>query len=63
MSNDLMTIEQTCEYLQVKRGALAQLRYLGRGPTYFAPTLKTIRYSRADVDKWMVESRRVGTAA
>jgi predicted DNA-binding transcriptional regulator AlpA len=62
-TNELLTIDQVCEYLQVKPSALAQLRYTGRGPAYFAPTAKTIRYDKADIDKWIADSRRLSTAA
>ncbi len=63
LNDELLTIDQACAYLQVKRSALAQLRYTGRGPAYYAPTAKTIRYDKVDIDKWIADSRRVSTAA
>lgn len=39
---------------------LQKLRNAGRGPAYSKPTLKTVVYSRADVQRW-VEDRRVTT--
>lgn len=60
--NDLWTIDQVAEYLQVKRNALAQLRYMGTGPKYFALTPKIIRYRKSDIDAWVAASQRTGTA-
>lgn len=58
-----MNITEACEYLHMKRGALAQLRYTGKGPKYLAPTKKTILYKRAWCDEWLERSVRTSTAA
>jgi hypothetical protein len=60
--DDLMTIAQTCEYLHMSKGALAQLRYTGKGPRYMAPTPKQILYKRAWIDEWLKASERTGTS-
>jgi predicted DNA-binding transcriptional regulator AlpA len=61
--DDLMTIEATAAYLQISRGTLAQLRYLGKGPKFYALTPKTIRYSKAQIDEWVRNSERQSTIA
>lgn len=58
---DLMTLDQVAEYLQMSKGSLAQLRYLGKGPKYFALTAKTIRYRQNDIEAWVSASARTGT--
>lgn len=44
------------------RGALAQLRYTGKGPKYLRPTAKTIVYREDDVVSWLEASERRSTA-
>ena len=62
MHDDLMRIPEAAEYLQMTPGALAQLRYTGKGPRYMAPTPKTILYKRSWIDEWLQASERTGTA-
>lgn len=58
-----MTPDQVCEMLPgMTTTKLAQLRYLGSGPEYFAPTPRTILYSEERVRAWVEESRRRSTA-
>lgn len=59
---DYLTIDQAATYLQMSRGSLAQLRYLGKGPKYIALTKKAIRYRPTDIDAWADASERAGTA-
>lgn len=63
MGDQLLTIDQACDHLQMSRGALAQLRYTGNGPQYLALTPKTIRYKKEWIDDWVAASARMGTAA
>lgn len=47
-TSDLATPAEVAEYRRVTVAALAQERYLGRGPAY-VKTGRTIRYQWADV--------------
>lgn len=46
--------------LSVTTGQLAQMRYLGTGPT-FVKVGARVRYSLSDVQDWLDEHRRVHT--
>lgn len=63
MNDDIMRIPEAAEYLHMSPGALAQLRYTGKGPKYMAPTPKTILYRKEWCDSWLAASVRVSTAA
>ena len=56
----LLTPAQVAELTGMSTGALAQLRYLGRGPAYFRLGPRTIRYELAEVLAW-IEARRAST--
>lgn len=43
-------------------GALAQLRYKGKGPRYYKPTPHQVVYKPAEVIAWMEASVQTGTA-
>jgi hypothetical protein len=59
-----MTIPEAAEYLRISKGALANLRYQGRGgPPYLRLTPKTILYRRDALDAWLDAAERTGTAA
>jgi hypothetical protein len=62
INDDLMRIPEAAAYLQMKPGALANLRYAGRGPKYLAPSPKIIFYKRTWIDEWLNASARTGTA-
>lgn len=63
MNDDLMKIAEASAYLHLSKGALATLRYTGKGPRYLAPTSKTILYKREWCDEWLNASERTSTAA
>ena len=44
------------EITGMKTGALAQLRYLGRGPRFYKPTPRTVLYKRSEVLAWIEAS-------
>lgn len=44
------------------KGALAQLRFTGKGPRYRKPTPKTVLYVKREVIAWIEDSARYGTA-
>lgn len=53
MDTELMTIKETAEYVRMTPAALAQLRYLKRGPRYTALTPKKILYRKEWLDSWI----------
>ncbi|TQO20321.1 hypothetical protein FB472_1952 [Rhodoglobus vestalii] len=46
----------------MSKGALAQLRFTGKGPRYRKPTPKTVIYVESEVIEWIENSARFGTA-
>lgn len=44
------------EITGLKTGALAQLRYMGRGPRFYKPTPRTVLYKRSEVMAWIEAS-------
>ena len=55
--------DQVCEIIPgMTRGALAQLRFTGKGPRYRKPTPKTVIYVESEVVAWIEDSARFGTA-
>lgn len=59
-----MTPQQVCDELLpgMTTAQLAQLRYRGTGPEYFAPTPRKILYSDQRVRAWVEESARTVTS-
>lgn len=53
----LLTPREAADYLGVTEGALAQWRYLGRGPRSTKLHSRAVRYAASDLEEW-VESRR-----
>ncbi len=59
-----LTPDQVAELAPgMTRGQLAQLRYLGRGPSYRKPTPKTVLYRESEVIVWIEASARTGTSS
>ena len=50
------------EITGLKTGALAQLRYMGRGPRFYKPTPRTVLYKRSEVMAWIEASATSGDA-
>lgn len=63
MTDDLMTIDETVEYLHgvFNKNALAQMRFKGEGPKFLKPTPRTVLYRRSVVDEWLNASERTIT--
>lgn len=61
--NDLMSIEETIDYLHgvYDRQALAQLRFRGTGPRYVKPSERKVLYRRAWIDEWLESNIRTMT--
>lgn len=58
----LLTPAEVSEWTGLTIGALAQLRYKGTGPKFVKMTPRTVRYFRADVQRWLEDSVRSSTA-
>ena len=41
--------------------ALAQLRYLGRGPVFYKPTPRTVLYKKSEIFDWLERSAHTRT--
>lgn len=57
-----LTIDEACAILKMTRSALAQLRYLGGGPTFSKPSPRVVRYRESDVYAWLEGGLRTTTA-
>lgn len=62
-SDRLLTIEEVGEWLQMSKGALAQLRYEGTGPEFIKLTGKAVRYQESDVQAWLAGRKASSTKA
>ena len=51
-THDLLTTEQTAEWLQLEAQTLAKWRVTGKGPR-FVKLGRAVRYRIADVDEWI----------
>ncbi|MCU1362769.1 MAG: hypothetical protein JWM55_597 [Acidimicrobiaceae bacterium] len=47
----------------MSKGALAQLRYTGKGPRFLKPTPKTVVYVESEVIEWLENSGRDKTSS
>lgn len=57
-----MTAEEVCGLIPgMTPGRLKQMRYMGTGPEYLAPTPRTIVYSERRVREWIEASARMST--
>lgn len=52
-TDPILTTAEAASYSRVKREALAQLRFQGKGPAYLRPTPRTILYRRSALDAWL----------
>lgn len=57
----LLTPAEVSAWTGLSIGALAQLRYKGRGPDFVKLTPKTVRYMRSDVQQWIESQVRTQT--
>lgn len=63
MTTTYLSPQQVCEIVPgMTKGALAQLRFTGKGPRYRKPTPKTVLYLESEVIDWIENSARFGTA-
>jgi hypothetical protein len=61
-NDSLLDPRSASDYTRLSVPALAQLRYLGRGPKYLNPTPRKNLYRRSDLDTWLNSSERLSTA-
>ncbi|GAB3396134.1 hypothetical protein GCM10027568_29680 [Humibacter soli] len=63
MLGDYIQATEVEEITGISLGALAQLRYHGKGPRFYKPTPRTVLYKRAEVLAWIEASARTKTGA
>ncbi|MBU1250618.1 MAG: hypothetical protein KJ659_09070 [Actinobacteria bacterium] len=61
MDADFIDIDGAIELTGLTRSGLAQLRFKGEGPPFYAITPRKIRYKRSEVVAWMESARRTRT--
>ncbi|MFE7719590.1 helix-turn-helix transcriptional regulator [Nocardia rhizosphaerihabitans] len=60
-SRPLATPREVAAYTGLTEPALAQLRYLGRGPKFLKITGRHVRYRWEDIEAWLESSTRQST--
>ena len=53
--DELLTIEQTMELLQMSRTGLSNWRRQHQGPPWLRLSHREIRYRRSDIESWLSE--------
>lgn len=53
MTEQLLTPAEAGGVLAITKGALAQLRYMGTGPSFVRVSGRSIRYRQEDLDAWI----------
>ena len=61
MDDEFIKPAQVSEITGMSQGALAQLRYGGKGPRFFKPTRRSVLYRRSEVVAWIEASSQTGT--
>ena len=61
MDDEFIKPVQASEITGMSEGALAQLRYCGKGPRFFKPTRRTVLYRRSEVVAWVEASAQSST--
>ncbi len=51
--NDYLTTEEAAEYLRVRPATLKTWRSRGSGPEFYRPSPGIVRYTVADLDRWV----------
>lgn len=60
--DNYITPEQVCDLVPgMTVGLLAQRRYLGKEPTFYKPSAKTVLYKRSDILQWIEGSAQTRT--
>ena len=58
MLGDFIQPSEAGELTGLTVQALAQLRFRGKGPTFYKPTPRTVLYKRSEVIEWIERSAR-----
>lgn len=61
MTEQLLTPAEAGGVLAMTKGALAQLRYMGTGPSFVRVSGRSIRYRQEDLDTWIRANVHGGT--
>ena len=61
MEEQFILPSMVAELTGLSLGALAQLRYHGRGPRFYKPTPRTVLYKRVEVVDWVESSAQTRT--
>ena len=56
MEDDFILPASVGEFTGLSVGALAQLRYQGKGPRFYKPTARVVLYKRSEVIAWVEAS-------
>ncbi len=48
-----LSIEEVAKILGMTRGALATMRFEGRGPRFLKISARVVRYRESDVNEWL----------
>lgn len=59
--DNLLRPNEVAEILGVTIGALATMRYEGRGPRFIKISAKAVRYRRSDLEAWLEEQSAQST--
>jgi predicted DNA-binding transcriptional regulator AlpA len=57
-----MSPDQVSEETGITKGHLAQLRYMGKGPSYHKISAKKILYKESDIKNWLESTSRTTTS-
>lgn len=65
MNNEILTEEEAAEYIRMSRSFLSKDRMNGyrhghiQGPEFIRTGVRSIRYRKIDLDKWIMKNRVV----
>lgn len=51
--SDVLTPAQAAALLHVTEAGLETMRHQGRGPKFYRPSAKLVRYRKSDIDAWL----------
>lgn len=53
--DEILTTEELAAELKIPEGTLGYWRSTGRGPAWFRPGGRQVRYRRSEVNRWLAE--------
>ncbi len=62
-SAELLTTREVAKLLRIDPSTVARWRAQGQGPRWIRVALRTVRYRRSDVDRFLADRIRTSTAA